>query len=234
MQLKQAALLTVFVAYVAIIPLFGLAYFLLYRRRRSHFVFAGDIYSSRLSEERQDAEDRISWLRALLEYFQSFAADHRHGVAREEYSNERATLQLSNSCSVVLEKHTMHVPAGGASELAPFVRLLRADGTSLREGSIVGHGFLSGFRNGTEYVLAAIAPLTEDLRRAEEYRVALESPGPQIWRYLDFLYFSTITQSTVGYGDILPNSTLVRSIVMLQIVMGYALLVVVLNTVLGS
>ena len=52
--------------------------------------------------------------------------------------------------------------------------------------------------------------------------------------YLDFVYFSTVTQSTVGYGDILPNSTAVRSIVMLQLIWAYALLVYVLNLVLST
>ncbi|MCP4369993.1 MAG: two pore domain potassium channel family protein, partial [Deltaproteobacteria bacterium] len=32
-------------------------------------------------------------------------------------------------------------------------------------------------------------------------------------RLVDFLYFSVITCTTVGYGDILPNSTLTRFIV---------------------
>lgn len=40
------------------------------------------------------------------------------------------------------------------------------------------------------------------------------------WSYWDFLYFSTITQTTVGYGDILPNATYVRIIVILQVLIG--------------
>ena len=47
--------------------------------------------------------------------------------------------------------------------------------------------------------------------------------------FLDFLYFSTITQSSTGYGDILPNSKLVRMVVTLQIILGLFILGVVIT-----
>ena len=57
---------------------------------------------------------------------------------------------------------------------------------------------------------------------------------PDVWSFWDFFYFSTIIQTTVGLGDILPNSTLVRMIVTTQVLIGYALLIVVLNIVLTN
>lgn len=51
---------------------------------------------------------------------------------------------------------------------------------------------------------------------------------------MDFVYFSLITQSTVGYGDILPNSTAVRVLVSVQILLGYLILVVLINLVVSS
>lgn len=86
MDQKQADLVTVFAAYVASIPLFGLAYFLSYRRRRTNFVFASDVYSSRLSEEKRLADDQIGWLRLLLDYFEQLAIDYSDGAVREERS----------------------------------------------------------------------------------------------------------------------------------------------------
>ncbi len=62
----------------------------------------------------------------------------------------------------------------------------------------------------------------------------LATTAPDVWSYWDFLYFSTIVQTTVGFGDILPNSTLIRMLVVIHILIGYALLIVVLNVVLGS
>lgn len=40
----------------------------------------------------------------------------------------------------------------------------------------------------------------------------------------DFVYFSIVTITTVGYGDIVPNSTLVRIVVASQIILGLVLI----------
>jgi len=55
-----------------------------------------------------------------------------------------------------------------------------------------------------------------------------------LWQDLDFLYFSTITISTVGYGDILPNSTIVRVVVIFEILLGQFLLVFFLSMTLSE
>lgn len=50
--------------------------------------------------------------------------------------------------------------------------------------------------------------------------------------FLDYLYFSVTTQTTVGYGDIVPNSLFTRIITMVQMLMSYIVLVV--TDVVGS
>lgn len=40
------------------------------------------------------------------------------------------------------------------------------------------------------------------------------------WDYLDFLYFSAMTMTTVGYGDILPSSRTSRFVVLTHAVLG--------------
>jgi hypothetical protein len=40
------------------------------------------------------------------------------------------------------------------------------------------------------------------------------------WGFLDFLYFSTVTITTLGYGDIIPNTRIVRMITMSQTFVG--------------
>ena len=62
---------------------------------------------------------------------------------------------------------------------------------------------------------------------ATEREVALEQlsstfAGRPEWDFLDFCYFSVVTMTTLGYGDIIPNSRKVRYWVMLQAILGVA------------
>jgi hypothetical protein len=46
----------------------------------------------------------------------------------------------------------------------------------------------------------------------------------QEWRLLDFLYFSTVTMTTLGYGDIVPATRMARLLVMGQAILGISYL----------
>ncbi len=52
------------------------------------------------------------------------------------------------------------------------------------------------------------------------------------WSFIDFIYFSAGSLTGSSYGDIIPNSTSVRMICVLQTVVGYFFIVVLLNVVL--
>lgn len=47
--------------------------------------------------------------------------------------------------------------------------------------------------------------------------------------FIDFIYFSVISQTSTGYGDILPNKTSIRIIVSSQILLGLYLLAIAIN-----
>ena len=51
--------------------------------------------------------------------------------------------------------------------------------------------------------------------------------------FIDSLYFSIITLSTVGYGDIVPAAPLIQALVAIQIVVGVLLLLFGFNEILG-
>jgi Ion channel len=71
--------------------------------------------------------------------------------------------------------------------------------------------------NGLNSKLADLEKMKKDLLMKNK------SVTEEKWGFVDFLYFSVITQTTVGYGDILPNKTIVRLVVMLQLLTGLML-----------
>ena len=59
--------------------------------------------------------------------------------------------------------------------------------------------------------------------------VGSEKDKANIKTYEDALYYTIITQFTVGYGDIVPHSKIMRRITMLQIVTVNALIFHILS-----
>jgi len=58
--------------------------------------------------------------------------------------------------------------------------------------------------------------------------------GEYKYPLIDFLYFSTVTITTLGYGDILPNSSFVRMVVMVETCLGMFLLGGIITIVFSS
>jgi hypothetical protein len=66
--------------------------------------------------------------------------------------------------------------------------------------------------------------LQEDLQKRQ---AELHTEKPTLWSYWDFLYFSGTTLATVGFGDILPNTTTIRLLTLSEVLLGQLLLVFV-------
>lgn len=58
----------------------------------------------------------------------------------------------------------------------------------------------------------------EERKSALLLRLEASAQGNHPWAWVDFMYFSAVTRTTLGYGDILPNSSLARLFVMSQAV----------------
>src|SRR5450631_2497695 len=71
-------------------------------------------------------------------------------------------------------------------------------------------------------VRSRMAPL-EFVSRATNLSEEKTNDKLRIWGYFDFVYFSAMTQTTVGYGDIVPNTTFTRLLAAIQVLIGLAL-----------
>lgn len=77
---------------------------------------------------------------------------------------------------------------------------------------------------------AAVYKLVDDRAGGPHFRILGED---RAIGYADALYFSVVTLSTVGYGDVLPVSDLVRLIASIQVVFGVTLLLVGLSEIMS-
>lgn len=74
-----------------------------------------------------------------------------------------------------------------------------------------------------EKLRSTLEQLIEALRDERETllaKVRAQIEGRPEWDILDFVYYSTVTLTTLGYGDIVPNSSLARFIVLLNSIAG--------------
>jgi hypothetical protein len=75
---------------------------------------------------------------------------------------------------------------------------------------------------GMQDVRTHISPL-KSVSRTTSLSGERTNDKSRYWGYFDFVYFSAMTQATVGYGDIVPNNTFTRLLAAIQVLTGLAL-----------
>ena len=231
-------LVIIFIVYAGCIVFFAIVYRYLYRRERSHFLFAADISKARYSLVKKDTENELeeSRLKAdilirLLEFLQNDTNDTN--VLQKE-------IRLDDGSRIVLGSH-IYIPPGVKLD-AMLLCSVQIPEITLFDSKGVKLGTWHEVTDPPTYDKDGFKRLTKLHLDAEKYAVercrnllnSLEKTGTPTWSFWEFLYFSTITQTTLGYGDILPNSSTVRGLVMFQVIMGLILLVVIINLVIQS
>ena len=68
-------------------------------------------------------------------------------------------------------------------------------------------------------VILAVAVVFTGLFAAVGVRIGNHDPG-----IVTYFYYSVVTLTTLGYGDIVPNSTLGQILVIVQVCIGYMML----------
>ncbi len=238
----------VFVIYVWVVSTFGVVYWMFYLESPANFYFGGDIASDRKKEvdavlvaQRQEIAKRISALRELemLLARRRQPLDIRQktyvSLTSENYEFEfdMRYFWTTNESGVMFAKDVLYVTARTADHQPAWVEPVTVIGPRFSDphreqkiGAIITSALPSLYRS---YVSRRILEVkSRDLALLSQLAQPLRQRRDQ-WSSLDFIYFSAITQLTVGYGDIMPNSTAVRIVVILQALCGVAILTFVLS-----
>jgi len=211
---------------------FGFIYWTLYKRHRANFSFSGDILSSQNKAVKAILEESIPKRTEGIEGIKEALSEIANG-ALPTIGKKSATFLLPSSKSCVATWY--HGRHGGY--LITDITIFDVNQNTLLSGSpaanIVEMNITDPRPEFWPRVLTAhLESQTETLRRDIERLESTLTTAPDVWHYWDFLYFSVIVQTTVGFGDILPNTTIIRLLVAFQIFVGYFILVVALNIVL--
>jgi len=192
------------VCYVGLTVGFGSLHYLLFQRNPQAYVFAEAIESSQLNATVHAATDELEEIQIELRLLRELAANGRSAVSA---FRQRATVLLRGGESVTLVDEIQPAPPGFFHLV--FLRFQTPRTTYTLDGNLIGDS-----RTHSIWALAEAKTMPAFLAALEQLRTVLlsrqrEAQGKlsqrrPIWHYTDFVYFSAVTISTVGFGDIVP------------------------------
>lgn len=243
LTVQNNRLLLAFVLYVASIFAFSVAYYLLYLNDRNNFFFSAGIaglqgerltYRAKaivpafveIAQVLSQAEPRLEAAakqKIRLDDVGSIPGAPDMHISRE---GRRYSLRLTAQYAIHFEARDINSPRPVAP--VEYAFLTKGD-VLLGEEFCLMHFYVSNTKDLYDAILEIKLRCQEGAANLQAKVGTLSSTAPDIWAYRDFFYFSTITQTTVGYGDILPNSSVVRTFVVVQILIGYLIIAIFIN-----
>jgi len=222
----------IFVIYLAIILIFSLIYYNVYENSASNFSFNNEILNTqKLTFENSAAEEiqEISNIVNLLNQLDTALILNNCEIKYPTFWNKNVQIKTSNTIYLFSTNHSLQKKRG---LVFSFLSIKDLNETELFKLSIPNNianpKDLNECRMSVETLLNFYNNEFIAINKKIE---SISTSTPDIWNYIDFLYFSTITQSTIGYGDILPNSTTVRLLVVIQTIISSMILIIFLNNV---
>lgn len=176
-------------------------------------------------------KDKIQDIEIKIEVLQDIIGELEQGIDIERLAIRGKSVTLSNGNKYQISKQTSNVFVIGMTppegETTEFIEIdiqsslgkspkpwifeeIYPDNDKFKE-------YLARYKGVRDYYQKRLSTIWKD--------------SAAIWSYWDFFYFSFITQTTLGYGDILPKSSQVRKWVIAQVFLGLSILVLLINFV---
>ena len=213
-------LLLVFALYLITILIFSLVYYVIHSRNPESFSFNEDVLRSQRELFKSEAEKGIVLLSTRLAALNDLTNELKGAPLPFPRVGNTNIIEIGDFRFECKTNAVISAIPGGMRVTYALDLYNKSD----KIGDWISP--MSAFQ------LPDIIKTTEKkLTKLRKRLATLSTTSPMVWSYWDFLYFSVITQATVGYGDILPNRTAVRMLVCLQTLIALVFLVVVINLV---
>lgn len=236
---REEGLIICFSSYILSIFLFATIYSLLFKQLPKRFVFNKEVLAGKRKEREDWLNNKTNDLKPKVEVLEHVVGELEQGKDIEDITAQNKSVNLPSGNKYQILKETQFFSSGHPYPHPgylievefPYVNIQNRFGQTIGRIDYYGNlmlwekGYGDRFKRKLRKHNKQLLHYQKDLKNIEDYHL------PAIWSFLDFFYFSASTQTTLGFGDILPNSTLVRMIVIFQVLIGLSLLVLLINLV---
>lgn len=226
-----------FGSYIISIFVFALIYNRLFAYDSRNFSFNSDIQTARVSFIKSSTTSELEKLHLQLEAYKQLelVLGQQVDISALAY-NKKPFVLTKNGYKYVFQTIESEIervvgPPQSQKYYQLILRVYDKDGNQIDISavSLFYFPFQTNLKTLQHHASYYTEILKNSINKDKKRLVKMTSSNPQIWSFWDFLYFSVITQTTVGYGDVLPNTTLLRIIIIIQVLTGLAIPSVVIN-----
>jgi hypothetical protein len=228
---KPARIRALVVIFLSIILIYASIYYVVFKIDTTSFAFSSSITEGKAMEqfstsfaELADLNEKL-YILTILDSDPNIAyqavshpnpdvdyqIDNAHRIKSYEYFDLNIAVQTDNVNRMI---HVLELYHGTESYKLSETISIDAEGRAIN--SLFYKDSIESFHSQVRAVISILG------KRRSESAVSIHNSVANLpeLNLIDFCYFSTVTMTTLGYGDILPNSGTVRFIVMSQGVLG--------------